>query len=260
MTDTLTRPPEAGRRPATPIDPRMRARRIEVRRDHGRRRLRRVVVLGVVLAVVAVAFGITQSPLLAVGHLRVAGSTHTPETSVLAAGGLHRGDPLVGVHAGAVAHKIEALPWIDHATVVRRWSGTVLVKVTERRPVAVVAGSAGRFVVDAHGRVLAPAGSAGSLGDAVPVLAGRAVARPGASLGRHWALALRIAGALPPSLRRQVATVHGSRLALRTGTEVTLCDGTQLAAKVRSIRAVLAEVSASGDVGRLNVCVPSAPA
>jgi cell division septal protein FtsQ len=238
----------------------MRARRIEVRRDHGRRRLRRVVVLGVVLAVVAVAFGISQSPLLAVDHLRVTGSPHTPEASVLAAGGVHRGDPLVGVHPGAVAHRIEALPWVDHASVVRRWSGTVLVKITERRPVAVVAGSAGRFVVDADGRVLAPAGAAGSTGDAVPVLVGRVAIHPGGSLGGRWALTLRIAGALPPSLRREVATVGGSRLTLRSGTEVTLCDGTQLATKVRSIRAVLADLAASGDVGRLNVCVPSAPA
>jgi cell division protein FtsQ len=235
----------------------MRARRIEVRRDHGRRRLRRVVVLGVLLAVVAGAFGLTQSPLLAVDHLSVSGSPHTPAAAVLASGGLHRGDPLIGVHAGAVAHRIEALPWVDHASVVRRWSGAVQVTITERRPVAVVAGPAGRFLIDAGGRVLAPAGSSDR---SVPQLAGRVTARPGASLGRHWALALRIAGALPPSLRRQVATVDGSRLVLRTGTEVTLCDGTQLAAKVRSIRAVLAEVSASGDVGRLNVCVPSAPA
>ncbi|HEY4376524.1 MAG TPA: FtsQ-type POTRA domain-containing protein, partial [Acidimicrobiales bacterium] len=217
-------------------------------------------VLGVLLAVVAAAFGISQSPLLAVDHLRVSGSTHTPPATVLAAGGLHRGDPLVGVHAGAVAHKIEALPWVDHASVVRHWSGAVQVKVTERRAVAVVAGPAGRFVVDAHGRVLAPAGAAGSHGHAVPVLEGRVAAHPGASLGDRWALALRIAGALPPSLRQQVATVGGSRLTLRSGTEVTLCDGTQLAAKVRSIGAVLAAVSASGDVGRLNVCVPSAPA
>ena len=60
-------------RPAAHIDPRIRARRIEVQRGMGRRRLQRLVDVGLVLAVAAGFAVALRSPLLDVDAVRVAG-------------------------------------------------------------------------------------------------------------------------------------------------------------------------------------------
>ena len=60
----LTRGPATRRAPAVPMDPRVQARRVEVARDQGRRRRRRLLGVFAVLLVAGGAWGITQSPLM----------------------------------------------------------------------------------------------------------------------------------------------------------------------------------------------------
>ena len=59
---------------APPIDPRLRARRIEVRRVEGRRRLQRLVDMGLLAMVVAAFLGALWTPLLDVDEVRVEGA------------------------------------------------------------------------------------------------------------------------------------------------------------------------------------------
>src|SRR5690606_28763699 len=94
-TTTVTR-----RAPAT-IDPRLRARRTAVRRDEGRRRLRRLVGLVAVCAILAGGYLITRSPLLDVDQVRVEGAHRTGAEQLLDATGLRTGEPMTDIDIGS---------------------------------------------------------------------------------------------------------------------------------------------------------------
>ena len=137
-------------------DPRIRARRIEVRREAGRRRLNRVAVAGIVLGLAAIAIGVAASPLLDVGSIEVDGMYRTPVEEVIGAAGIEEGDPLVLADLDAAERRIESLPWVADARVSREWSGTVRYAIQERTPlVAVATADGGWIAADADGRVLA---------------------------------------------------------------------------------------------------------
>lgn len=136
------------------IHPRFRARRIEVRRDAGRRRLRRLGAVGVLLALLAVAYVVTRSPLLDLDRVDVAGLEHTDRTMLLATGGLDLGQPMTDIDIDRARDKIAALPWVDTVSIRRHWPNRLEVAVTERRAVAALAVDGGWLVLDATGRVL----------------------------------------------------------------------------------------------------------
>src|SRR5437899_1124387 len=120
------------------IDPRIKARRIAVQRDEGRKRLRRFLVLSGVVGVLAGAWGLTMTPLLDVDRLEVTGATNTGVLGVLAATHIRRGDAMVNLPLGGAAHRVAALPWVQTVDVHRRWPGTVVIHVIERHPAAAV--------------------------------------------------------------------------------------------------------------------------
>ena len=71
-----------------PVDPRFRRRWAEARRAEGRRRLRVLVSLLCIMAVLGGVLGVLHSPLMRVRHVVVEGNVHTPAASVLAAADL----------------------------------------------------------------------------------------------------------------------------------------------------------------------------
>jgi cell division protein FtsQ len=141
--------------PGVVVDPRMRSRRIAVRRDAGRRRLRLVTL---VLALAAAAVGalvLTQSPVLDIDRVRVSGTGHTAPDEVIRASGVRTGEPMVGVDPGDVRRRVGELPWVDEVTVRRVWPSTVELEVTERSVAAMVQVTDDRAAfVDTGGRVL----------------------------------------------------------------------------------------------------------
>src|SRR3954468_15184717 len=106
--DTTIRSPEP---PKAPINPRFRQRRIEVRRDEGRRRLRVLMILGGLMLAALLGWGITRTPLLNVDHLRLTGTEHTTPTDVTAVSGLHRGMAMFDVHSASARARLESTPW-----------------------------------------------------------------------------------------------------------------------------------------------------
>lgn len=248
------------------VDPRMRSRRIEVQRDAGRRRLRRVLtVLGTVGALLA-GYAVTQSPVLDVDHIRATGGEHTDGGAVAFASGIGRGEPMLGLDTGAVARRVEALPWVSTARVERRWPGTVRITITERAPAAVVPvgeGDEARLaLVDASGRVL----SDGS-GDApaapppgLPTLAGvRGEVTAGESLDRDARDALAVVSALAEALPGTVTEVSTDLdAALVSGGQVRFGTVEDLNDKIVAVETMLADVDLVGlDV--LDVRVPGNP-
>ena len=246
---------------ARTIDPRLRARRITVRRDEGRRRLRRLSGLGVVAAVALLTFGVTRSPVLDVDRVQVAGAQHTATDAVQRASGIHRHAPMTDVDLDRARRGVLALPWVRTVSITRSWPGTVRITVTERTAVAAIAaGNAGFSLVDGDGRVLE---SSPTLPAGYVLLANVAVpGEPGTSIDPSTSDALDVARALPASLRVKVSTIvpesDGVTLRLVAGGVVRLGAAVDLSAKLRAADTVLSEADMK-NLCAVDVRVASAP-
>ena len=197
------------------IEPKLQARRIEVARHQGRRRLRTVLVILVLVAVVVGAFVAVQSPLLDVDQVVVTGAPHTGAAAIRRASGIPVGQAMASVDAGTAAARLERLPWVEQATVARSWPGTVRITVVERSPLAIIGEGADAALVDAHGRVLGPAAK-----EHLPVIGGSPV-NAGAEVPSQRRLVLAVLAGMPPKLRKEVAGAH----ATASGIALTLTDG-----------------------------------
>ncbi len=246
------------------IDPRIRQRRVEVRREEGRRRLRVLVASLAVVGVIATGAGLTRSPVFDVDYVDVRGADETPRRLLLRATGLTGNRLMVDVHADRVARRAEALPWVEKATVRRQWPGTVRIDVTERVAVAVVPVGAGRrwALADATGRIL---GVAAAKPQGLPAIGGVArVGAPGSSIAPRPGESLRVAASLPGALRPRVADIAtgpGGEVELQLvapGGVVRLGTPEDLALKFNALATVLDKVDLT-DVAMIDVRVPRAP-
>ncbi len=234
--------PASGRR--SPIDPRIRARRIEVQRVQGRRRLRRLIDLGLVGLVLAGFVGALWTPLLDVDAVAVEGAARTGVEAVRERSGISLGAPLVGVDLRAAGNRIGALPWVEQVTLHRRVDGVVDISVVERTPVASVGVGSATVLVDRDGRVLGPAVTAPDVG-ALPMLIGvDAVPPVGSFLAEDHSDALLLAEQLDRVAPGAVASVVARPLSahLTQGGEARFGDPSRLDAKIRSLRTVLDQV------------------
>jgi cell division protein FtsQ len=243
------------------MDPRIRERRVAVRRDEGRRRLRVLLAIAGAVAAVALAYAVTRSPLLDVDRVDVAGATNTPMADVERAAGLDRKPQLADLDPAVAADRIERLPWVEEATVVRHWPGTVEVSLVERVPAATLPATAGGWaVVDRTGRVLATAGEPGPglvQINAVPAPA------PGAEADADVQGALRVLDALPPSLSERV---NGLTVAEDGTVDVHAVDlpiihfgpPAQVRPKLVALATLVARTDLRG-VDAIDVRVPTAP-
>jgi cell division protein FtsQ len=242
------------------MDERIRERRIAVLRDAGRRRLRRLVVVCSVAAVVVLGWLATRSPLLDVDHIEVHGAIRTSADTVREASGVSTGDPLVGVDGGAVARRVAALPWVADARVERQLSGSLTITVRERQPAAVVARDMRLLMVDAGGRVLGAVASVPA--GLVVVEVADPLPKPGERVGAEVRDALdiaqRAAGALPAAVRAVRHDDAGLALALRDGGSVLLGDAGHLDSKLVAVAAMLDRVDRSC-LAVLDVRVPASP-
>jgi cell division protein FtsQ len=259
------------------VDPRFRRRWAEARRAEGRRRLRVLLIgAGTVLAAGAV-FGALNSPLFALRRVVLIGNLHTPRSQVLSAAGLRPGRTLMidAVSARAV-RAVDALPWVQSVSFVRRWPWTVVVRVHERVPAALVAvgvaaRGAGRVdVIDRTGRVLEalPAQSA----PALPVVTGAVGAVPGEDVrpaapvgGSQLHELLQAAAATPRVLARDhlsFAYASGQGLVANwrpAGAKVVLGSASELRFKLEVLAELANRVNLSS-YSLVDLTVPDRPA
>jgi cell division protein FtsQ len=241
------------------VDPRMRSRRIAVRRDQRKRRFKRLTVALAAVAVLVAAVVATQTPLLDVDRVRIDGVGHTAAADVRRAAGISPGDTMVGVDVGGAVARVEDLPWIAEARVARRWPGTVEIHVTEREPLAMVGVAEGRVaLVDEDGRVLEvtrqpPAG--------LPEITGvRGRIAEGDELGRDPRDALAILRAVRERLPGVVASVSSDLdAALASGGEIRFGSTDDLDDKIVAVETVLVDVD-TACLELLDVRVPGSPA
>lgn len=247
------------------MDPRLRERRTAVLRAQGRHRLR---VLGLLVSLpLAVLIGVLvlRSSWLSVRHVTVLGARRTPvaaaERAVAAA--LHH--PMISLDVAALDSDLDALPWVRLATVQRSWPSTLVVRITERDPVAAIRSGPDWAELDGTGRVLALTGSAPA---GLPVLSGSVppAVRPGEVVGAQLRSELAVAAAVPPALRSEVAGMGpepdgGVQLSLARpkGTTVEIGPATELSDKMAALQTVLAQVDLTG-VTVIDIRVPGQPA
>ena len=265
MTDTRAASPPRQSKPR--IDPRIRARRIEVQRTEGRRRLHRLALAGGAVAIVAGLLWLTTTPLLDVDNIRVQGADHTSQQAVLGALRIRRGDALLTANISGASRALARLPWVATARVRRSWPGTIAVTIVERRPVAAVASKRGGWVlVDAGGRQLDV--STQPAIDLVRVAGLPLVPAPGVAAGPAYDGALTLAAEIPKSLRASISSVwpkpDGSFDAIAVlpgGHQATVRLGTasQLQTKLVALASVLERADLTG-VRMIDLRVPNAPA
>lgn len=221
------------------IDPRIRERRIEVIRQAGRRRLRVLLIVSIVLSAVGLAFLVVTSPLLDVDRIPVTGASHVTAAQVRAASGVHVHDHLLFVDLSRATRRIEQLPWVRSATIHRDLPGTLAITVVEYTPVAYVRVPGGVMLVAANGHVIertktAPPHTVEVRGVRLAPSAGDLLAPPDAA---------GIVGRLPAPLALRIGAVDvsGDGLALDVvgNGEIRLGDSSDLGAKATSALAVL---------------------
>ncbi|WP_370326261.1 cell division protein FtsQ/DivIB [Euzebya sp.] len=156
--------------------PRIRERAIAHLRARRRRDDMITASLAILLGLVLVTIGVVRSPLLAVDEVALVGLDGSQQDVVAAQAGLAAGTNVLDVDLGAVASRVEDLPWVRRATAHRRLPSTVEVRVAVAEPVVRATVGETTFLLDGDGVVVeslpagAAPGSAVTLDDAVDAL------------------------------------------------------------------------------------------
>jgi len=249
------------------IDPRIRERRESVERGRTRKRLRWAAAVVGLAVLVALGAGLLHTPWFAAQVVTVTGAhPNTPDLAIVGAAGMAHHPPLISVDPGLAAARVESLPFIASAQVVRHWPDGVTIHVTERVPVVAMAGPAAAWsTLDGNGRTLAvtpgrpllpvlivhsPAGPVppAPVGGTVPAAAG-----PG----------LAVARSLPPAFAGQVVSITVAAdgtvsLALSSNLVVLLGTVSDLPAKYEDVAAIIAHAPLRG-AHTIDVTVPQSP-
>lgn len=219
------------------MDPRVRARRIAVRRAKGRKRLIWVAIGAAILVVLVGAIAILASSLFDVRTIDVQGAVYTDPQQLSAIVDELRGDAILLVDTRQVERQLESIAWVESARVSTQFPHRVFIDIRERKPIATFAGSDSKFrVIDRDGRVL-------DIVDGVPIdymliTGANPDVERGQFAGRPFASAAQLAIALPPQVRALTesigvdATAGNLTLQLRNDLKVQLGPAADLSAKL----------------------------
>lgn len=219
------------------MEPRMRARRVAVRRAAGRRRLRVVLVLMMVAALLLLGVGLLASNAFSVTEIDVIGATYTDQTQLDAIVADIEGTPLLLLDERGVRERVERIAWVESARVSTDFPNRVVIDIRERAPLAHFTGADGRVrVVDIDGRVL-------DIIDGLPIAYVQITGTgPDTEVGRFagqpYAVAAQYVQALPDDVRTVVQSMAidpatgDLSLVLDGPVTVRLGDGTDITGKL----------------------------
>lgn len=219
------------------MDPRVRARRIAVRRAKGRKRLIWVAIAAAILLVLVGAVAVLASSMFDVRTIDVQGAVYTDPAELSAVIDDLRGDAILLVDTRQVERRLENIPWVESARVSTQFPHRVFIDIRERTPIATFAGSDGRYrVIDRDGRVL-------DVVDGIPidymlVTGANPDVEQGQFAGRPFASAAQLAIALPSEIRALTdsigvdATAGSLTMELRGEIKVQLGSSSDMSSKL----------------------------
>lgn len=227
------------------MDPRLRARRIAVKRAVGRRRLKWFVIVGVVVVIVVGALATLGSSLFDVQRdkIAVSGRVRMDQSDLDAVIDQLADHPVLLVDTHDLETQLERSPWVADARVATDFPHGASIEIRERVPLATYVGTDNRWrIIDVDGRV-------------VDVLKGQPVefmqitgsainAEAGDSVGPSFTRAVELVEALSPAVRSRTSAVDVSdngelSLTFHSGTTITLGAPTDLLDKLTRLEALL---------------------
>ena len=211
--------------------------------EPSRRRSRHVAVAVLGLCAVALAaWAIGWSSALSVTEVRVLGTNTVSSDQIRQAAGIALGTPLARVDSAGVTARVEQIPAVDTVEVRLGWPHVLVLAVTERIPVAVIASGSALAVVDVAG---VPFRSATIRPPSLPLLS--------ASSDSAMHAALVVIAGLPTDIGSQVSAVSARTpddVVLTLASPVTVRWGGVNAAdrKAAVLRALLPQRAKTYDV------------
>jgi cell division protein FtsQ len=205
------------------VGARRRVERGEARRFTARTRRRRqfqLAIAGFVVLVLGGAVVTAYSPVMALRHIDVIGAHSVKAADVRQALAGELGKPLPLVRTADVRHALDDFRLIESYSTQLEPPSTLVVRITERTPLAIVKQGASYEVVDQAGVVLS-AGASPQAG--LPVVTVPAGQQPESSAG--FAAAAAVIAALPDAVR---ATVTGASATSANNVTLTLQGGKQV--------------------------------
>ena len=146
--------------PSRSMDPRVRARRIAVKRALGRKRLIWMGAIALVVLIVVAALAVFASSLFAVQQVDVTGDVYTDQQQLQTIIDEIVGQPILLVDTLAIEKQLELIPWVERAIVTTYFPHSVAIDLRERNAVHVgrdrmlqVANSEREWPVDSHDHV-----------------------------------------------------------------------------------------------------------
>lgn len=232
---------------------RMAARAAAVRRE-GRRRA--AVIIGALLVVAVLAWGVGFGPWLVVRDVQVSGGDGSVAKQAQQIADAERGTPIVRAHLSQVQQRIAALPQVAQVQVSRDLPSGIQVRLRERVPVlAVVRADSRTTLVDESGVAFQTVTKVPS---GVPQVRLNSASR---TSGAGVAALAKVLDALPAATRRQVHDVKVTatgQVSFSVGErQVAWGDATRSPEKATSLAAMLPTVK--GQSGALDLSDPDRP-
>jgi len=234
---------------ATRIEPRLRERRVAVKRAATRKRLKWVLIVVGVIAIVVATLAVLGSGLFAIDDVQVEGAVYTDPAALEAVVEDLQGTPVLRADTAEAERTLEQIPWVENARVTTYFPDRARIEIRERRAVASYQAEDGSFrVIDPDGRVLdvLPAQPV----EYLPITSSELPAMdPGEFAPAGFRAAASLVDALTPGMRAIAASVTVApdasdlRLFLTDGVEVRFGAGTDLVAKLVRLQTWL-------DIGR----------
>jgi len=114
-----------------------------------------IVVVAVLAFICRVVYGyMVDSPLLTLREVVIEGCRKISEREILSMTQLDRRPNILSVELDALRNKVETNPWIARAEIRRIFPDSISIKVTERRPAAIIL-LARLYYIDAQGAIFA---------------------------------------------------------------------------------------------------------
>jgi cell division protein FtsQ len=237
---------------------RRRAEKAEVRRFTRRARNRRSVLMalsGVVVVLVGLVLVAVYSPILALRTVTIEGTSRIDATQVQAAVSGQLGTPLALIDFTRMTDELSAFPLIRSYVTETVPPGTLIIRIVERQPVAVVQRNGGYELVD-------PAGVTIALSPERPVGVPFIDLNAGNIDSQGFRSAVEVLLSMPAALIGQVDSITATTqddvtMVLVSGQRVKWGDADDSAKKARVLVALIAAIADPNRAGTYDVSAPS---